>query len=552
MNTELRRKSAEEIFNIIKRRKWLIGLPAATIFISVALVVFELPDIYESTSLLSISPPKISEKVAPSLTDADVSQRLTSIGQEVLSRTSLESMITQFDLFESEREAALPAERIVESFKKGIKVDPEKAENKTVVGFRITFRGSDPEKVRKIVGAIAEKYVNAQLAESRQSAETTKEFIDDQLSQAKVNLEELDKRRLEIMTQNVQTLPESGSGLIAQLQGLRQSEQTLSKDKETLITEKGRVQESIRSINSQIGIIDSFGEKETQDAISQATRIEDTPAYAQLVQKRAELTAKLENLRMQYREKNPEIVQIQTEIKSVNDEIDKLAHNTDRRVRSATQVSARRTELQKRNLDIEKDKAEVELKRISQLIVAKEDEIQRNSIQIANVESRLNTIPAVKLELEGINSQYLSAKTTYEDLLKKYNSAQQQVEREVNEQGETITVVDPANQPLAPVNASKKPLFLGGGLFAGLCVGLVFASFLEVPKIFRLQSPEDVEYYTGIRVLATIPPIKTDYELARAAWLKRLQLVGGLVLTLVMIPILVGGLRLSHLFERLI
>lgn len=551
MKVQIRRKSASEIFQIVKRHKWLIGLPALAVFLSVAWVVSGLPNLYESTTFLTITPPKISEKVAPSLTDADLSQRLQAISQVVLSRTSLEPMIEKFDLFQKEKASGVSIDLIIESFKDNITIEPEKADDERIVGFRISFRGPDPLTTQRIVSELAEKYVNVQTIESRQSAETTKEFIDNQMSQARADLGALDKQRIEIMSRNIDTLPESSQGLIAQLEGLRQREQTISKDKETFITERGRLRESIRSINSQINLIETFGEKEAQDAVSQGSRIEDTPAYGQLIQKRAELNATLENLKKQYREKHPEIVQIQTQINKINDELDRLAQNTDRRVRLANQLSSRRTDLQKKNLEIEREKAENHSGQITQQIQSKDDELRQNLIHIAALEAKINTIPSVKVELEGINNQYSSAKATYEDLLKKYNNAQQQVDREANEQGETIRVVDPASLPQAPVNAKKKPMFLAVGLGFGLAMGLLFASFFEIPRLLRLQSSEDVEYYTGVTVLAAIPSLVSLKEQKRKAWFDRLQVAVGIVAAFVSVPLIIGVLQLSALFERL-
>ena len=230
-----------------KRRKWQIILPAAAVFFAVFWVVRGLPSYYMSTTFLTLTPPAISEKVAPSLTDEDLSQRLQSINQTVLSRSSLEPMIAKFDLYASDREAGVPIERIVDKMRGIISVVPEKAENEKVVGFRISFRDRSPQSAKDVTAELAGKYVAAQTAESTQSAETTREFINNQMAQAKSTLDALDKQRLEIMMQNVETLPESSQGLIAQLEGLRQREGTISKDKETLITEKGRVQESIRA-----------------------------------------------------------------------------------------------------------------------------------------------------------------------------------------------------------------------------------------------------------------------------------------------------------------
>ena len=229
-----------------KRRKWQIILPAAAVFFAVFWVVRGLPSYYMSTTFLTLTPPAISEKVAPSLTDEDLSQRLQSINQTVLSRSSLEPMIAKFDLYASDREAGVPIERIVDKMRGIISVVPEKAENEKVVGFRISFRDRSPQSAKDVTAELAGKYVAAQTAESTQSAETTREFINNQMAQAKSTLDALDKQRLEIMMQNVETLPESSQGLIAQLEGLRQREGTISKDKETLITEKGRVQENIR------------------------------------------------------------------------------------------------------------------------------------------------------------------------------------------------------------------------------------------------------------------------------------------------------------------
>jgi hypothetical protein len=58
------------------------------------------------------------------------------------------------------------------------------------------------------------------------------------LANARTNLDVLEKQRLQVMMQNVDTLPESSQGLIAQLEGLRQRERTISGHKESLITEK--------------------------------------------------------------------------------------------------------------------------------------------------------------------------------------------------------------------------------------------------------------------------------------------------------------------------
>ncbi|MEJ7699105.1 MAG: hypothetical protein WKF71_05595 [Pyrinomonadaceae bacterium] len=67
MSIEFRKRSTGEYVQIIKRRKWQIVLPTIAIFLAVAWVVQSLPNYYESTTFLTLKPPTISEKVAPSL-----------------------------------------------------------------------------------------------------------------------------------------------------------------------------------------------------------------------------------------------------------------------------------------------------------------------------------------------------------------------------------------------------------------------------------------------------------------------------------------------------
>lgn len=535
---------------MVKDRKWHILFPALAVFVSVFWVVRGLPSTYVSTTLLTLTPPAISEKVAPSLTDDDLSQRLQAINQSVLSRSSLEPMLEKFNVYADERAGGVPIERVIDRLRGNVDVVPEKADNEKVVGFRISFRDRSPETAKAVTEELARKYVTAQTVESKLSAETTREFINNQLAQARSNLDALEKQRLDIMLKNVETLPESSQGLIAQLEGLRTRESTISKDKESLINEKGRIQDGIRAINSQMRLIESFGEGETKAATEQASRIEDTPAYAQLVQKRAEFGARLEKLRKQYREKHPDIIQAQTEIEKINEELEKLASNTDLRVRQANQAGSRRAELQKKNLEIEREKAEGQIGLIEAQLKAKDSDLGQNAAQIAALESRINSIPNVKVALEGVTNQLELAKSAYDELQKKFNNAQQQVERESNAQGETIRVVDPASLPATPENAKKRPLLIGLGAITGLALGLLLAAAFEVPKLMTVRSIEDAKHYTNLPVLAAVPELLSDEEIVsgrRNYWLK----VGaGFAVSVLSIPILIIALQASKVIDR--
>lgn len=551
MSVEFRQRKPGELLGIIKRQKWLIILPMITLTTAIGYVVYMLPSIYESKSLLTVKPPTISSNLVASLSKENLSQRLFTINQEVLSRSSLEPMIQKYDLYKAERDSGLPMELIVEKMFRNITVDLEETGDEKVAGFKISYRDRDPQAARNVTAELASKYVNAQVQNSVEIAESTNELFEKQLDEKKTALDDLAKQRLDIMMQNVATLPESEQGLVAQLEGLRQREDTITKEKQSLYNEKGRLSDGIASNNKQMRLIEDFGERETQDTARQASQIEDTPAYAQLIQKRADLNGQLDNLLKVYKEKHPSVVAKKSEIERLNDEVEALRKNTDKRVQVATQSSSRKAELQKKNIELENQRLQAQIGQIEQQLLGKDVERQQNSGNINALEARINAIPNVKVALDGVNAQYSSAKLTYDEISRKKNDAETVVGVEANSQGETIRVQDPANIPQSPVAPKRFLLTLLGTGF-GLALGLLLAAFFEVPRFFRIQNIEDAKHYTGLPVLASVPPLLSADEktwVRRSGWLK---LAAGVAAAVGVIPLIVLILQFTRLFDRLV
>lgn len=533
---------------ILKRRKWMIILPMITLTSAVGYVVYNLPSIYESTSLLTVKPPTISSNLVQPLTNEDFSQRLQTINQEVLSRSSLEPMVLKYDLYRTERNAGMPMELVIAKMYKNIKVDLEETGDQKVAAFRIKYRDSDPQATRNVTAELASKYVNAQVQNTTEIAQSTKELFERQLDEKKTALDDLEKQRLDIMTANVATLPESEQGLVAQLQGLRSREDTITKEKESLFNEKGRLNDSIAANNRQMRLIEDYGQKETQDTARQAASIEDTLPYAELMKRRSELNAQLDNLLKVYREKHPAVIAKQAEIARVNEEFDNLRKSADRRVANATKSSNMRADLQKKGLELENQRIQSQIGQIDNQIAQKDADRAANANEISAIEARINAVPNVKVALEAINARYQSAKQSYDEILKKKNDAETLVGVETNAQGETIRVQDPANVPQSPV-APKRFVWTFFGAGIGIAFGLLLIGIFEIPRLFRIQNIDDAKYYTGLPVLASVPPL---LSLPEKVWIKRasrLKLAAAVVFAIGIIPVLVLILQATRVFE---
>lgn len=553
MSVEFRQRTTGEYIRMLKRRKWLILLPILTMTIAVGYVVQKLPSIYESRTLLIVQPPQISEKVVRSLTDEDLSQRLDSINKQVLSTTELELMINKYDLYKVERDANLPMELVVGKMLNNITVEIERTEDlQKVAAFSIKYRDRSPESARNVTSELASKYINAHVKFSSESAETTREFLDKNLAEKKLTLDTLEKQRLQLMMQNVETLPESSQGLIAQLDGLRKREETISKEKETLRLEKSRLNDNIQSLNSQMRLIDQFNEEDNQTA---QKRTEsggvDGIAYAQLLQKRAELNAKLENLKLTLRDAHPKVQEAKNDIAKVNEEIENLKKNQAGIVKESETEKKRRAEMQKQTFLIDRQKAENQIAGIEQQLKFKDDEIAKNAVQISELESKINMIPNVSVALEGINTQYQSAKAAYDEVLKMRNAVNLDYSRASNAQGETIKIQDPAMIPDFPV-APKRGMLMGVGAGLGLAIGLFLAAVFELPRVLKIQNIEDTKHYTGLPVLASVPPLLSAQEKtwqARTYWFK---VLAGLAAAIGSIPLVIILLQLTKVFDRVV
>jgi capsular polysaccharide biosynthesis protein len=96
-----------------------------------------------------------------------------------------------------------------------------------------------------------------------------------------------------------------------------------------------------------------------------------------------------------------------------------------------------------------------------------------------------------------------------------------QVDRESNAQGETIRVVDAANLPSSPV-APKRAMLTVDRRGNRIGARVIFSAVFELPRVFKIQNIEDAKHYTGLPVLASVPPLLSPRE---KAWQKRVHLL---------------------------
>ena len=534
MSVEFRQRTPGEYAKIAWQRKWLIILPAIAVATSVAWVVYRLPNVYESSTLIVVTPSTLPTSVVPTVSEDNITRQLSGIAQVVTSRSSLEPLVEKYQLYLTERNRSEPMEAIIGKMREAINVEVNTSRNDITNGFNIAYRYRDPKTTQAVTAALASKYIDEQTKNTINSTTSAKQFIDNQTRQAKEELDAIDNKRLEFMQKNVGNLPSEAASLVGQLTGLREQQKAY-------ISEVGRYQDRRSALSGQLALVKKTSEQIKDEVIENTTDPKTTLGWAELVKRKADLEAQMQRMLTELRPKHPDVVSKQAEINSVKKEMDQMVGEWQEKIKAKQEKLRDRPDLNVANLESEIRLTDGEIKRQQKMLTDIDS-------QISQVMLRINNVPGAEVELGALDREYLTKKAAYDALLLQQQKIGLGADAASQQQGEGIQVVDAANLPVTPV-APKRLMLFAIGLGLGLGFGLVLAGVFELPKLRTIQTREDATHYTGLPVLASVPVLLTAQEALAIPRRRRLLLAGAIAVTVVSIPVLAFALRATHVFE---
>ncbi|MDT7688670.1 MAG: protein tyrosine kinase modulator [Acidobacteriota bacterium] len=535
MSVDFRQRKPAELARIIWRRKWLILLPTAAVAVAVAAVVWRLPNVYESTTLLTVRPASIATSTVAQLSDSDLTLRINNITQEVTSRSVLEPLIKDHDLYAAERRRGVSMEELVERMRtKDLKITLNTSRNEITNGFFLAFRGQEPRATHDVTEKLARKYVDSQTKAAGEEATLTKEFFTERVDQEKKRLDDIDARRLQAMQRNLSSLPTQTQALVGQLAGLRE-------EQKARITEIGRLNDQVAYLNRISSDLGKVDQQQVEEVIAQMQDPKSTPAYAELIKRQADLESQKQDLALTFKPAAPEMKSVQKQIDELQRRMNEMVEEHKRKVEET------RARLEGK-LDPRVNTSKGEIARIQGEIKRQQSLLDRAEADIASVGQRINSVPGTEVELEAIQREYQTEKAIYDQAVEQQNKAEIGAEVAGRAQGESIAVIDPASTPQQPV-APNRPVLMLMGLFAGLACGVVLAAAFEVPRLLTVQTAEDAEHYTGLPVLVTLPMLLTPREERRLKTRRAAFALAAVIATVLSAPALAFVLSRLHIIE---
>ncbi|WP_433966251.1 GumC family protein [Tunturiibacter gelidiferens] len=186
--------TVQDYITILKRRWWMIAIPAVIFPIVGYGLTFLVQPQYVSQTLVLVEQQKVPESYVKAVVTEDLSGRLASMKEQILSRSRLQPIIERFNLFASGK---LSMDERIDLTRKNIGITPiqsEIARTNGLPGFFISFKANDARTAQLVCGEIQSLFVSENLSDRAASAAGTTEFLKSQLADAKAKLDEQDAR----------------------------------------------------------------------------------------------------------------------------------------------------------------------------------------------------------------------------------------------------------------------------------------------------------------------------------------------------------------------
>src|SRR6185437_5332682 len=204
--------NAEDYFTILKRRWWLVCIPAVIVPVIAVGATYFLTPVYESTSLILIDQQKVSTDVVKPLDLGDLQGRLGLITARIESRSTLEPIITKYNLYASQH---LPMDSRVDLARKNLVIAPIESQidrANGLPGFKVTFKADDPRTAQEVCADITGLYTQNNLIDLQNRTVGTTEFVQSQLAEEKRKLKDMEDNLAAFKAKNLGALPDDQAG----------------------------------------------------------------------------------------------------------------------------------------------------------------------------------------------------------------------------------------------------------------------------------------------------------------------------------------------------
>jgi polysaccharide chain length determinant protein (PEP-CTERM system associated) len=482
-----REYKVDDYLAILRRRAKMMLVPALVAPLAGFLVSYGFKPKYTSQSLVLVEGQKVPETMVQPVVSEDLTERVATLQQQVLSQTDLQRLIDKVFPGKTPQEES----EIIDAIRNNMTMEAVMTDlpsignggrkipgSSPVPGFYVNYRSSNPREAQQICNELTGLLISENLKSIQEAATGTSDVLNKGIEDAKRNLDDMDAKLAAFKKQYVGQLPGDEENNLKILEGLNAQ---LEANTQTL----NRAQQD-KSYTESILAQQLSAWKSSQSATNPQT----------LEKQLSDLQAQLLDLQAKYTPDHPYVIKTKADIAEVKKKMNEINNATpDSTDPSSDKASA--TE------PIEIRQLRLQLHQYGDLITAATRDEKRLQEEIANYQGRVSLSPAIEEQYKAMTRDYDNAQKNYDDLLAKKSSADLTVKMNDQSQGERMFQLNPADLPDDP-SFPNRLLFAGGGLGGGLALGCALALWIEL-RDNSIRDEADAEAALELPMLVAVP-----------------------------------------------
>jgi len=474
----------DDLVRILWTRKWLIVVPFLVCAVGAVIYAKRLPNEFRSETLIMLVPQRIPDSYVKATVTAKIEDRLATLKEQILSRSRLERIIVDLDLYEQQRRAST-MEDVVQAMRRDIDVAQEGKES-----FRVSYVARQATTAQRVTQRLASLFIEENLKDRENQAEDTNQFLDAQLEDAKRRLIEHERKLEDYRKRYSGQLPTQATANLQAIQSAQSQLQSLSeatdrdRDRRVLLERQLADLQTPEPVPVPVAPLTPTG----------ATPQEPTePLPLQLETAQARLRA----LQLRDKPDHPDVKMMERTVRDLQAKVaaeraQAAASPVDRVLSPAAAAREKRIrDLTAQIADIDRDLRD------------KRDMDERLRRTIGEYQAKIDAVPTRESELVELTRDYATLQGSYQSLLAKREDSKIAANLERRNIGEQFRVLDQARIPEAPFRPQRREIALVGGA-AGLMLGLGIVGFLEF-RDTSLKLEADVVRLLSVPVMAVVP-----------------------------------------------
>lgn len=484
--------SFDDITRIAWRGKWLVLAPAIVTSLLAATYLRFVPDIYRADTTILVVPQRVpNEYVRPTVTSR-IEDRLQSISPQILSRSRLEPILVDLNLYPKLRQTE-PMEDVIAFMRTQVEVSVQRGD-----AFSVAYRSTSPVLAQQVTERLASLFIEENLRDREVQAEATNQFLESQLNDARKRLIEHEKRLEAFRLRYAGELP-------TQTQSNFTAVQTLQMEAQGLTDSLDRDRDRRRLLEASLADLTTAADEAETAGRPDPTDTPRSQAAIDLAAARDSLRA----LETRLKPEHPDVIRGERVVRELEQKVkaeQAAAAAAAGTVPSSTGTPVSAAERRARGV---RD----ELSQITATIAIKEARLTKLQNELAGYRSRLDAAPTRESDMTELMRDYTTLQSGYQSLLQKREESKVAANLERRQIGEQFKVLDSPRRPERPYSPNR-PMIQIVGTLVGLALGLGFIVLMEV-RDHTLHKEADVLETLDLPVLATVPRMRNTEERRR-------------------------------------